>query len=101
MIIQYDNQTIRKRCGKAKGKLRQRLDDIHAARTMADLAKLPGKHHALKANRRGTWACHIEEPYRLVYKPLADPLPVSEDGRLDLEEIEVVSIIEVIDYHAE
>jgi len=54
MIIQYDNQTIRKRCGKAKGKLRQRLDDIHAARTMADL-----------------------------------------------EEIEVVSIIEVIDYHAE
>jgi toxin HigB-1 len=99
MNIQYDTQAIRKKCEKASGKLRQRLNEIHAAPSMADLVQLPGKHHALRERRKGEWACCLEEPYRLVYRPLGDPLPVSEDDRLDLEKITAVTIIEVVNYH--
>lgn len=99
MIIQYDNNPIRKRCEKATGKLKQRLDDIHAAADMSVLRTLPGKHHALSANLAGNWACHIEEPYRLVYQPLGDPLPISEDGHLDLSKVVAVTILGVTDYH--
>jgi proteic killer suppression protein len=101
MDISYDNGPIRKRCGKASGKLKQRLDEIKAAPSMADLVLLPGKHHALKANRTGTWGCHIEEPNRLVYRPLGNPVPITIDGHLELEKVTAVLLLEVIDYHDE
>lgn len=81
------------------GKLKQRLDDIYAVDTMAVLETLPGHYHPLTANRAGQWACSLEEPYRLVFKPLGNPLPVSADGRLDTAKVIVVSIIEVVNYH--
>lgn len=99
MDVTFDNGTIRKRCRNASGKLKQRLDDILAADNMAVLETLPGHFHPLTANRAGQWACSLEEPYRLVFKPLGNPLPVSTDGRLDTTKVVAVSIVEVVNYH--
>jgi proteic killer suppression protein len=99
MNVTFDNGRIRKRCRDAGGKLKQRLDDIRAADTMAVLETLPGHYHPLTANRAGQWACSLEEPYRLVFKPEGNPLPVSADGRLDTTKVVAVSIIEVVNYH--
>jgi toxin HigB-1 len=99
MEIVFENVQIRKRCKNAKGKLKQRLDDMRAASTMAVLETLPGRYHALTADRAGQWACSLEEPYRLVFQPLGDPLPVSVDGRLDISRIIAVSLVEVVNYH--
>lgn len=99
MDVVFDNSRIRKRCRDAKGKLKQRLDDIRAADAMAVLETLPGHYHALTANRAGQWACSLEEPYRLVFVPLGDPLPVSADGRLDTARVFAVRILEVANYH--
>jgi plasmid maintenance system killer protein len=83
MEIVYDNNVIRRKCSKAQGKLKQRLDDIRAADSLAVLEQLPGHYHAFRADRSGEWACDLERQYRLVFRPLGDPLPVSKDGRLD------------------
>jgi toxin HigB-1 len=99
MEIIFGNGPIRKRCKNAGGKLKQRLDDMRAADTMATLEALPGHYHALSADRSGEWACSLEEPYRLVFRPLGIPLPVSKDGRLDTSKVTAVSLIEVVNYH--
>jgi proteic killer suppression protein len=70
MDIVYENNVIRKRCQKARGKLKQRLDDIRAAESLEVLITLPGHYHRLGANRSGEWACRLEEPYRLVFRPI-------------------------------
>ena len=99
MDITSDNGPIRKRCRDAKGKLKQRLDDMRAALTMTALGTLPGHYHALSADRSRQWACSLEEPYRLVFRPLGNPLPVSKDGRLDTSKVTGVCVIEVVNYH--
>ncbi|HEY9595786.1 MAG TPA: killer suppression protein HigA [Spirochaetia bacterium] len=99
MEVVFDNNRVRKRCGDARGKLKQRLDDMLAADSMAVLETLPGHYHALTADRAGQWACSLEEPYRLVFLPVGNPLPVSKDGRLDTTRVTAVRIVEVVNYH--
>jgi toxin HigB-1 len=99
MEIVFDNNAIRRKCNRASGRLKQRLDDIRAADCLAVLETLPGRYHPLKADRAGEWACDLEQPYRLVFRPLGDPLPVSKDGRLDTANVTAVSLVEVVDYH--
>ena len=99
MDIIFNTNRIKKKCNRATGKLRSRLDDMRAAENLKVMKLLPGNCHALKANRKGYWAIHIEEPYRLIFKPANDPLPVSKDGWLDTKKITIVEIITVEDYH--
>jgi proteic killer suppression protein len=99
MKIVFGNSKVRKQCGKASGKLKQRLDDILDADNMAVLSKLPGRLHALRENRKGQWALDLEHPTRLVIKPIGDPLPISKDGWLDMNKILAIEIIEIGDYH--
>ena len=99
MEIVFDSNPIRRACLKATGKLKRRLDDIKAAETMADLENLPGHYHALKADRSGLWACHLEEPKRLVFRPIPESGALSADGRLDTKRVRAVCIMEVVNYH--
>jgi len=99
MEIVCDNNVIRRKCSRAQGRLKQRLDDIRAADSLAVLERLPGRFHALRADRSGEWACDLERQYRLVFRPIGDPLPVSKDGRLDTAKVTAVSLVEVVDYH--
>jgi proteic killer suppression protein len=88
MDIGYGNNAIRRRCEKATGRLRQRLDDIRAAESMSVLTTLPGRYHRLSADRSGQWACSIDGPYRLVFEPIE-----TASGR------NAVRLLEVVDYH--
>lgn len=99
MEIVFDNNEIRKKCTRASGKLRQRLDDIRAAANLGVLRSLPGRYHQLRADRSGEWACDLEQPYRLVFCPFADPLPISKDGLLDATQVFAVRVLEVVNYH--
>ena len=99
MNIVFGTNKIKKACNNANGKLKRRLDDIRAAENMEVLMTLPGRCHPLKANKKGQWAIDLEHPYRLVFEPLEDPLPISKDGWLDLKLITTVKLIEVEDYH--
>lgn len=86
--------------GKRRGELiRRRLDDLRAAETLEDTRHLPGQYHELTGNRKGQWACGLDQPYRLIFIPHEDPIPANDDGQYQWSEIRGVEIIEIADYH--
>lgn len=93
-----------KKCQKELGKncaelYTTRLSDLLTADTLEDVRHLPGRYHELTGNRKGQWACSLEQPYRLIFRPHEDPIPQNTDGKYLWVEILGVEIIEIIDYH--
>ena len=80
-------------------KIKQRLDDMAMADNLQELMQLPGRHHPLKGERKGQFACNLEHPYRMIYEPADDPLPIDDTNALIYEKVTIVEIIEITDYH--
>jgi len=108
--IKFENKKLEKYANNDKagikdlGKLRhkkykQRLDQLKASKTLEDVRHQPGKFHELKADRKGQWACNLDQPYRLIFMPQEDPIPTDESGNYIWVEITSVEIIEITDYH--
>ncbi len=77
-----------------------RLNDMRDAICLEDLRHLPqAKFHALKADRHGQFACALDHPYRLIFSPNHDPLPLLPDGGLSWSQITAITILEIVDYH--
>ncbi len=81
--------------------LRRRLTQLEDAITLEEVRNLPGNYHELKNDRKGYWACDLDQPYRLVFTPHEDPIPTDADGKFIWLEITGVEVIEIIDYHKE
>lgn len=81
------------------GLFRMRLDDLAAAATLEDVRYLPGHYHELTTDRKGDWACDLDQPYRLIFRPHEDPIPEDKDGKYIWLEIKGVEIIEISNYH--
>lgn len=95
-----DEKKCQKKMGKERTKLfYKRLNDLSDAHTLDDVRNLPGHYHELTGNRKGQWACNLDQPYRLIFKPLKDPIPTNESGQYIWLEITGVEIIEVTNYH--
>lgn len=77
----------------------QRLNDLKDAETLEDIRYLPGRYHELIGDRKGQWACNLDHPYRLIFKPQEKPIPTDKDGKYIWIEIKNVEIIEIKDYH--
>ena len=95
-----------KKCQREMGAQRallfnKRLDSIRKAATLEDMRYLPGNFHELKADRKGQWACDLDQPYRLVFTPVERPIPINRSGQYNWTEITSVEIIEIINYHKE
>lgn len=98
MEIRYKSNRIRKICENVKlaektygtqmtEKLDQRLYEIQAADTVEMLIQFHiGRCHPLSNNRKGQYAVDLVHPYRLVFE---------KQGK----KIQIVQIIEIIDYH--
>lgn len=78
---------------------RRRLDDLRAAECLAVMKMLPGRCHELSANLKGLLAIDLDGPYRLIFEPAHDPVPVDEDGRLIWDEVTAICILRIEDYH--
>lgn len=93
-----------KKCVKELGKRRadlflMRLDDLAEAVSLEDVRYLPGHYHELSGDRKGQWACDLDQPYRLIFEPHEDPIPTDGSGRYLWIEIKGVEIVEIVDYH--
>lgn len=69
------------------------------ANTLEDVRNVPGRFHELVDNRKGQWACDLDQPYRLIFIPHEDPIPTDENGKYIWIEINGVELIEVTNYH--
>ncbi len=94
-----DRQAVRK-LGQRRAELyKRRLDDMFDAYSLEDVRYLPGNYHELKGDRKGQWACDLDQPYRLIFEPHQSPIPTNEYGQYVWLEIKGVEIIEIADYH--
>jgi len=73
----------------------ERLSDLRGAATLDDLKGVPGRYHELAGNRAGQWACDLDHPYRLIFKPILN----SFGNVIGLLVEQTVSILEIVDYH--
>jgi proteic killer suppression protein len=78
-------------------KIRQRLQELEAAETLADMVF--GRPHELKGGRAGQVSVDLVHPLRLIFRPTAQPPPMRTDGGLDRSKVKSVTIIEVTDPH--
>lgn len=84
-------------CGK---RLMTRMFQLKAADNLADVLHLPGARlHALHNDRAGQYAVDLKHPQRLILITAHDPVPVLEDGGVDLSAVTAIEIIEIVDYH--
>ena len=78
----------------------RRLDEMRDADSLAVLKTLPQvRCHPLKGDLEGRWAVDLEHPYRLIFEPAHDPLPIRHDGSLDIDRVTAIRIVGVEDYH--
>ena len=82
-------------------KIRARLTQLKFANTLEDVRFLPGNYHELIGDRKGQWACDLDQPYRLIFEPHEDPIPTNEHNQYIWIDILGVEIIEIVNYHKE
>lgn len=94
-----DRLAVKKLGALRAGLFKLRLDNLMAAETLEDVRLLPGHFHELKDDRKGQWACDLDQPYRLIFQPHEDPIPEDENGRYIWIEIKGVEILDITNYH--
>ena len=111
MVIYFRTRKLQKVCNSAKEankklghqmarKLQQRLMELKAATCLADISRVPPPRcHQLSGNREGQLSVDLEHPYRLLFIPAIDPVPVTQDGGLDWAQVTEIEIVEIADTH--
>lgn len=90
--------------GTVRAKLiRIRLSAMRAAESLHDFwpPKSPPQrcHELTRGRRAGTLSVDLDHPYRLIFRPAEEPVPVKEDGGLDWARVTAVVIIGIEDTH--
>jgi plasmid maintenance system killer protein len=94
------DRELRKRCGVVRArKVQQRLADLRAAETLADMRVLPGRCHELRGNLAGHLSLDLDHPYRLLFRPAVDPGP-GPGGGLDWSAVSAVVVVAIVDTHS-
>lgn len=90
---------LRKKCATVRAKrIQQRLKDLRAAETLADMRHLPGRCHELRENLDGLLSLDLDHPYRLLFHPTEDTEP-GPGGGLDWSKVRAVTVVSVTDTH--
>ena len=94
-----DPRLLAKEYGRERAvKIQLRLDQLRAARTLADMAALPAARcHELQGDRQGQLAVDLVHPWRLIFRPVE--WIEKETGGLDWNRVEGIVVEEIVDYH--
>jgi proteic killer suppression protein len=95
------DKVMQKRWGAERARrIRQRLGELRAADTLAILGQTGiGRCHELSGNHQGRLSVDLDGPYRLLFEPANEPVPLREDGGLDWTSVTAVLIVGVEDTH--
>ena len=113
MDIQFATKKLHKELNeekamiKAHGAIRSRrlkiaMTALRAAPTLYALAppmSAPHRCHELTGNLKGQLSVDLDHPYRLLFQPMHDPLPVRAEGGLDWSLVTTIKITEIKDTH--
>ena len=83
-------------------KVRQRLLELSAADTLADISRLPPPRcHQLRQDLDELFAVDVSANERLVFKVDHEPIPRKEDGGIDLTKVTEIVVLKIEDYHGQ
>lgn len=110
MDIDFKNNRLRNKCSNASEikrafgvnakRVSSRLDELISSPTLAVLKQIPAANcHPLTGDRYGEWAVDVSANFRLIFEIDNRPLPLKEDGTIDVALVTKVKIIEISDYH--
>jgi len=96
-----DHRQLQKVYGEKRArKLHQRLDELRAADVLADISHLPPpRMHQLVGNRERQFSVDLDHPYRLIFSVADNPVPLRDDGGIDLSKVTAILIQGVEDTH--
>jgi plasmid maintenance system killer protein len=80
-------------------RIKRRLDELAAAPNLSVMRGLPGRCHELKGSKSHDLSIDLEGPYRLIFVPSDDPVPLKGDGGLDWAGVTGVTIQGIKDTH--
>jgi len=75
-VINDDNKLKREYGKVCTKKIKQRLEDLQDANTLEDIRDAPENFHELIGDRKGEWACDLDQPYRMIFIPHEEPIPL-------------------------
>ncbi len=95
-----DPRELVKALGQRAKKANQRMQEFKAAENLAVIRQIPAARcHKLTGDHHGELAVDISKNYRIVFEPFHDPLPAKADGGLDWEQVTIINILRIEDYH--
>jgi proteic killer suppression protein len=99
-ICSQEKEMKRSLGAKCAERLKQRMMELSAADALSDMSHLPpARCHELSGDRAKQFSIDLEHPYRLIFIPLNDPMPLCKDGGIDKEKITEIQIIGIWDTH--
>ena len=91
-----------RRWGRHASKVLQRVAELAAAETLADMSKLPpARCHQLAGDRKGQFAVDAGPKLRIVFEPANNPIPRKADKGIDLAIVNKIRVLSIEDYHEE
>lgn len=95
-----EREMVRQLGPKQAARLKQRLMELKAADVLSDISHLPpARCHQLTGKENGIFSVDLEHPYRLLFIPADDPVPLLKDGGIDTKKVREIEIIEIRDTH--
>lgn len=98
-----DERLIVRRRGARQAKLlKRRLVQLRAAPALDTFHPPysgPARCHELKGDRKGVFSVDLDHPYRLLFCPAHNPLPLRKEGGIDWKMVTAVEILGVEDTH--
>ncbi|MDL2272615.1 type II toxin-antitoxin system RelE/ParE family toxin [Desulfovibrio sp. OttesenSCG-928-I05] len=81
-------------------KLQTRLSDLEAATCLSDIShRPPPRRHELEGDKKGIFSVDLIHPWRLLFTPNHNPIPLKPDGGIDLSLVTSILIIAIEDTH--
>ncbi len=80
-------------------KLQQRLMELSAAETLENVSHLPPPRCHELINQGGVFSVDLLHPYRLLFVPANEPIPLKSDGGIDQALVTEIEIIAIQDTH--
>ncbi len=95
-----DDRLLTKTYGGNARKIKQRLSELNAADALSDIGTLPAARlHPHSGKPRGYFSIDINHPFRILLWVADDPMPLKQDGGVDLTKVTEVVIEEIYDPH--
>ena len=100
LIIEKNDKKAVREFGALRARLLlKRVTTFITAESLEDVRFATGHFHELTGDRKGQWACDLDQPYRLIFEPHENPIPTDVNGSYIWIEIKAVELKEITNYH--